>query len=100
MRVGGTICFDDLRTYSSGVDTHGFRSTFRDWAAERTSTPHHVAEMALAHTIKNHAEAAYRRGDLLAKRAKLMQQWADFLATAPAQVDNVTSIRENKAAAE
>lgn len=79
---------------------HGFRSTFRDWAAERTSTPHHVAEMALAHTIKNHAEAAYRRGDLLAKRAKLMQQWADFLATAPAQVDNVTSIRENKAAAE
>lgn len=78
---------------------HGFRSTFRDWAAERTSTPHHVAEMALAHTIKNHAEAAYRRGDLLAKRAKLMQQWADFLATAPAQAENVTPIRENKVAA-
>lgn len=73
---------------------HGFRSTFRDWAAERTSTPHHVAEMALAHTIKNHAEAAYRRGDLLAKRAKLMQQWADFLATAPAKAENVTAIRE------
>ena len=79
---------------------HGFRSTFRDWAAERTSTPHHVAEMALAHTIKNHAEAAYRRGDLLAKRAKLMQQWADFLATAPAKAENVTAIRENKVAAE
>ncbi|MDZ7852323.1 MAG: integrase arm-type DNA-binding domain-containing protein [Halomonas sp.] len=79
---------------------HGFRSTFRDWAAERTSTPHHVAEMALAHTIKNHAEAAYRRGDLLAKRAKLMQQWADFLAAAPAQAENVTPIRENKVAAE
>ena len=79
---------------------HGFRSTFRDWAAERTSTPHHVAEMALAHTIKNHAEAAYRRGDLLAKRANLMQQWADFLATAPAQGENVTPIRENKVAAE
>lgn len=79
---------------------HGFRSTFRDWAAERTSTPHHVAEMALAHTIKNHAEAAYRRGDLLAKRAKLMQQWADFLATAPAQTENVTAIRQNKVAAE
>ncbi|MBZ9568494.1 tyrosine-type recombinase/integrase [Modicisalibacter tunisiensis] len=79
---------------------HGFRSTFRDWAAERTSTPHHVAEMALAHTIKNHAEAAYRRGDLLAKRAKLMQQWADFLATTPAKAKNVTAIRENKVAAE
>jgi integrase len=79
---------------------HGFRSTFRDWAAERTSTPHHVAEMALAHTIKNHAEAAYRRGDLLSKRAKLMQQWAEFLATAPAQAENVTPIRENKVAAE
>ncbi len=79
---------------------HGFRSTFRDWAAERTSTPHHVAEMALAHTIKNHAEAAYRRGDLLAKRAKLMQQWADFLATKPAKAKNVTPIRENKVAAE
>lgn len=79
---------------------HGFRSTFRDWAAERTSTPHHVAEMALAHTIKNHAEAAYRRGDLLAKRAKLMQQWADFLATAPAKAENVTAIRENKVAPE
>ncbi|MEQ6916654.1 tyrosine-type recombinase/integrase [Halomonas aquatica] len=79
---------------------HGFRSTFRDWAAERTSTPHHVAEMALAHTIKNHAEAAYRRGDLLAKRAKLMQQWADFLAIAPAQVENVAPIREHKVSAE
>ncbi|CAM3423013.1 tyrosine-type recombinase/integrase [Halomonas lysinitropha] len=72
---------------------HGFRSTFRDWTAERTSTPHHIAEMALAHTIKNHAEAAYRRGDLLEKRAKLMKQWATFLATAPAQAENVTPIR-------
>ncbi|EWH00454.1 tyrosine-type recombinase/integrase [Halomonas sp. BC04] len=63
-----------------GVDAtvHGFRSTFRDWAAERTSYPHHVCEMALAHTIKNAAEAAYRRGDLMEKRARLMQDWAMF----------------------
>ncbi len=57
---------------------HGFRSTFRDWTAEQTNTPHEVAEMALAHTIRNKVEAAYRRGQLLEKRAVLMQAWADF----------------------
>lgn len=61
------------------ITAHGFRSTFRDWAAERTNVEHHVAEMALAHTIKNAAEAAYRRGDLLEKRRPLMEQWAGFL---------------------
>ena len=80
-----------------GVDAtpHGFRSTFRDWAAERTSTPHHVCEMALAHTIKNEAEAAYRRGDLLAKRAKLMQDWAKFI-NQPVATGDVTPIRQQK----
>ena len=57
---------------------HGFRSTFRDWAAESTSYPREVVEMALAHTIESKVEAAYRRGDLFAKRAKLMQDWAGF----------------------
>src|SRR5260370_19724199 len=47
---------------------HGFRSSFRDWAAERTNFPHEVAEMALAHTVGDRVEAAYRRGDLLEKR--------------------------------
>ncbi|MCL7744353.1 tyrosine-type recombinase/integrase [Guyparkeria hydrothermalis] len=60
------------------VTIHGFRSTFRDWAAETTHYPHEVVEMALAHTIKNKAEAAYRRGDLLEKRRALMQEWADY----------------------
>ncbi|MGX5650190.1 tyrosine-type recombinase/integrase [Hydrogenophaga borbori] len=60
---------------------HGFRSTFRDWAAERTNFPRELAEMALAHTIENKVEAAYRRGDLLAKRAQMMQAWADFCET-------------------
>ena len=54
------------------VTVHGFRSSFRDWAAERTAFPHEVCEMALAHTIPNAAEAAYRRGDLFEKRRKLM----------------------------
>jgi hypothetical protein len=57
---------------------HGFRSTFRDWCAEQTDYPNEVAEMALAHAVGNKVEAAYRRGDLLAKRQQLMQDWADY----------------------
>jgi integrase len=60
------------------LTVHGFRSTFRDWCAECTTHTHEVCEMALAHTIKNAAEAAYRRGDLLEKRRLLMADWAEF----------------------
>jgi len=67
---------------AAGIDitTHGLRSTFRDWAAECTTFPREVAEMALAHTIPDAVEAAYRRGDLFDKRRKLMQAWADYCA--------------------
>lgn len=58
---------------------HGFRSSFRDWAAEQTSHASEVIEMALAHSIKDKTEAAYRRGDLLDKRRALMRDWADYL---------------------
>jgi integrase len=58
------------------LTAHGFRSSFRDWAAERTSYPTEVAEMALAHTVSDKVEAAYRRGDLFAKRRRLMEEWA------------------------
>ncbi|MCG7590718.1 MULTISPECIES: integrase arm-type DNA-binding domain-containing protein [unclassified Halomonas] len=58
---------------------HGFRSSFRDWTGEVTSYPRDVAEMALAHTIENKVEAAYRRGDLFEKRRQMMQEWADFV---------------------
>ncbi len=68
-----------LERIGADVTVHGFRSTFRDWAAERTAFSHEVCEMALAHTIPNAAEAAYRRGDLFDKRRKLMEAWADFL---------------------
>lgn len=60
------------------ITVHGFRSTFRDWAAEQTNFPREVAEMALAHAVGNAVEAAYRRGDLFAKRAKLMAAWASY----------------------
>ena len=60
------------------LTTHGFRSSFRDWAAERTNFPAEVAEMALAHTVSDTVEAAYRRGDLFQKRRQLMDAWASF----------------------
>ena len=59
---------------------HGFRSTFRDWASERTNYPREAAEMALAHTIGDKVEAAYRRGDLFDKRRRMMGEWAAFLS--------------------
>jgi integrase len=63
------------------LTVHGFRSAFRDWAAERTHFPREVAEMALAHAIGDKVEAAYRRGDLFEKRRRLMDEWARFCAS-------------------
>ena len=58
---------------------HGFRSSFRDWSGEVSSFLREVAEMALAHVVENNVEAAYRRGDLFAKRCSMMQAWDDYL---------------------
>ena len=71
-----------LRRMSVSTTSHGFRSSFRDWASECTNVPREVAEMALAHTIENRVEAAYRRGDLFEKRRDLMECWSMF-ATCP-----------------
>jgi len=72
------------------ITVHGFRSTFKDWATEKTNFPNIVSEMALAHTIDDRVEAAYRRGELLEKRRKLMEAWAAYCATpAVAKEDNV-----------
>ena len=68
------------------LTVHGFRSTFRDWAGETTAHPREVIEAALAHQLKDKAEAAYARGDLFVKRRKLMEDWAAFLAKAPGEV--------------
>jgi integrase len=62
------------------LTAHGFRSTFRDWAAERTNFPSEVAEMALAHTFSSKVEQAYRRGDLFERRRRMMAAWATFAA--------------------
>ena len=71
---------------------HGFRSTFRDWASERTNYPRDVAEMVLAHAIGDKVEAAYRRGDLFEKRRRLMIDWAKFCRQV-GPVDNVLAMK-------
>jgi len=60
------------------LTVHGFRSTFRDWAAEKAKFPREVCEQALAHSLKDQTEAAYQRGDYFEKRIELMQAWADY----------------------
>jgi integrase len=67
-----------LRRMKIPATAHGFRSAFRDWAAEATSFPREVAEAALAHVVESKVEAAYRRSDLLEKRRKMMDAWAGF----------------------
>jgi len=74
------------------LTVHGFRSTFRDWAAERTNYPNEVSEQALAHAIGDKVEAAYRRGDLIEKRKRLMADWAKFCGTV-AKSGNVVPMR-------
>lgn len=76
------------------LTAHGFRSTFRDWAAERTGFPAEVAEMALAHAVSDKVEAAYRRGDLFEKRRRLMEAWAAFCKTStPGTQGKVATLR-------
>ena len=65
---------------------HGFRSSFRDWAAEQTDGPHAVMEAALAHVVKNKVEAAYRRTDLFERRRQLMDDWAAYVDAERRQV--------------
>ncbi len=83
-RASGAVMWFLLRSMtSSGETVHGFRSSFRDWAAEQTAYPSDVIEMALAHTIANRVEAAYRRGDLFEKRRQLMADWAAHCESKP-----------------
>jgi integrase len=85
-----------LERTGQNVTSHGFRSTFRDWAAEQTSYANHVVEMALAHAVPNAVEAAYRRGDLFDKRRRLMDDWAQFCATPVATSGRVVPIRRRR----
>jgi integrase len=85
--LGGDAVIEVLRyieehsARAERYSVHGFRSTFRDWAAECTAFPNEVCEAALAHAVKGKTEAAYRRGDLFEKRVRLMEAWAVYCAT-------------------
>jgi integrase len=86
-----------LRRMGRGdITAHGFRSSFRDWVAERTNYPSEVAAMALAHAVGDKVEAAYRRGDLFEKRRRLAEDWAKFCAMPP-QEGSVTPLRRGRA---
>jgi len=73
-----------MRMKQSDLTVHGFRSTFRDWAAERTNYPSEVVEMALAHIVESKVEGAYRRADLFGRRVALMNDWAEYCTSAKA----------------
>lgn len=75
------------RMQREDITAHGFRSSFRDWAAERTNAPHAVCEAALAHRLKDKAEAAYNRTDLFERRRELMAAWASFVTSAVENLD-------------
>jgi integrase len=68
------------------ADVHGFRTSFRTWAQERTNFPREVAEFALAHVVGDAAEQAYARSDLFEKRRKMMEAWAAFVTAEPGKV--------------
>jgi integrase len=75
------------------ITAHGFRSTFRTWAAEQTNFARELAEAALAHVVGDKVEQAYQRGDLFEKRRRLMQSWSDYCAKPSRTAGNVTSLR-------
>jgi integrase len=86
-KVGGALSINAPRKLLIGmghrVTVHGFRSSFRDWAAECTNYPDHVVEQALAHTIGSAVERAYRRTDVFEQRRRLMDAWAKFCTAKP-----------------
>jgi integrase len=88
-----------LRGMRAGFTVHGFRSAFRDWAAERTNYPNHVVEKALAHSIPDKVEKAYRRGDLFEKRRRLMLEWEKYLSRPSAEaadVHDLAAVRQRR----
>ena len=92
--VSSASVLNYLQKLRDDATVHGMRSSFRDWAFERTNFPREVAEVALAHVVGDATERAYRRGDVLDKRRKLMTAWAKFVITKPvASSNNVVAIR-------
>ena len=72
---------------------HGFRSTFKDWAGDMTAYPNEMSEIAMAHTVDDKVEAAYRRSDMREKRRRMMADWAAYCTSGQVRAGNVTAIR-------
>jgi integrase len=90
-----TSMWEVVRRMRDHATVHGFRSSFRDWAAETTAYPNELLEIALAHTVGNRVETAYRRGDMMEKRRRLMADWAAYCAQPPAESrDNIVSLKQ------
>ena len=85
-----------LKSYPQKTTIHWLRSTFRDWAGEATSHPREIIEMALAHSAHSATEAAYARGDMLLKRRRLMEDWAQFLTVPEREVEDLIEIRADR----
>lgn len=100
MRVGRPLSqmamLEQLRGMRSSVVVHGFRSSFRDWAAEQTAYANELVEMALAHLVSDKTEAAYRRGDMVDRRRRLMEEWSDYCARRHGNSGNVVAMRANQ----
>jgi integrase len=94
--LGGMTLSRLMKRMGRDETVHGFRSAFSDWAHESTAHPNHAIELSLAHNVGTEVERAYRRKDMLAKRVRLMADWARYCASPPAKVakgDNVTPMR-------
>jgi integrase len=91
--LGKDVLLDETKALRPGVVPHGFRSSFKDWAAEMTHTPNIVSEAALAHAIGDKTEAAYRRGDMLQKRRHLMAAWSAYCSELPGTKGTVVPLR-------
>ena len=92
-RLGESALRRFAKRCGAQATVHGLRSAFRDWAAELTLYPSEIAEMALAHAVGDSVERAYRRTDLMERRRRLMQDWADFLEK-PQRGGEVVNIRK------
>src|ERR1700677_4082960 len=91
----GSSMWEVVKRMRDDATTHGFRATFRDWAAEQTSYPNELCEVALAHAVGNKVEAAYRCGDMMEKRRRLMADWAAYCEQTPdKRASTVTPVRE------
>ena len=90
--LGHNAMWDLMKAMRADCTVHGFRSSFRDWAGDRTAYPHDVIEFALAHKIPDRASAAYRRYRALDKRRRLMADWSTYCATGPKLSQNVVAI--------